>query len=1121
MRGSAWRASLTIAALRSVLQPFPAVHPLSRSPSAPPLAMDADISMSDAAPSPSPTLSTAGLFKSKGKKGAARAANAAAGSDSAAAAASSAASTVAAAPAASSSSRRGLNARTASASRLSFDDAAEGEAEAASTGVDALALQIKLDKQKRLQAKKGARAAAAISEAAMHTPIAAAAAPTSAGLYTPEALAAMRNNHKSFSAAAAAAAHKASLPPEEDMAAMEPEANLAQLRRPPPAGSAMELGVGLGSGSFRASGRSKQIALQEADDLRRANKSMAAAAAAGSSARTAVAVDDSDAAAAMEDVEGAMTRAEELDQLAKERMVRAAKLQRQRMRATGQLGAGEIAAGQDNDDLLFIPLSQNELVPRSEDGGRLVQLDREYGLAVVDDDDDEHDSKSRLVRDDADDILVQEYDDAAVAGDRIAFGDPAARKSRPGVAKAGGSTQIGALLNKSTTRNGTSRQNALLVDDDDDDIDLPRSRRSRNAAADDDDGGMEDDEETRKWEEDLIRKGGGARAAKSAAAAAAKAAAAPARATTAASQPSLSLAQQIESSTAAVSAASGSALGLIDPADVLRSGLATQLSAMTASHDKLNSRFHNIEKALLAEQQEQKQIESNIEQANTHYVFCQQLTEQLITTLDCLSEKARDIQAAWDEMHALKRTRAQEIADAVQQHDNDLVDEAGLGGAKQLPQVDEFGRDLASVHESAAERRREARVVWLKQQLAASHPLGWHSFTSLVLQESEVGHARYDAAVASLLSDSTFIFSDTSAEFRTLDSIKALCEKWKRTHRDTYESAYIPDSMPIILAPYVSLELLQNWNLLRQPHFSEPHAATTPNGESKQGWYQKLFDYGMDASTVPADPSVVDGDSHLLPNLIESVLIPIVSSFVSIEFNVLSTTHCKALRECAQEVEAHLVDSTTSSQWKSLQNKILEIFSARIAAHQKAPGLVPTMESTSHAAAASPLLLAKQESLARYRFYRALHLLASLTSFQSLLPAAAVKQLASQHLVASLLPFLAWCAVQTDASMAAQGGEAAAMAHAMKMQADAAGSSSLLSASPVLSPLQHLLSMCTRFLAVFPQQWLAGQAQGAVTTSTSMTKLYDALNTLKQAADAHDQAKIHNTVKQMRTLLHR
>lgn len=1079
--------------------------------------------MTDATPSASPTPSTAGLFKSK-KKGAARNVTTTTAADSSAAAASSAASTIAAAPAASSSSsRRGLNARTASSSKLSFDDAAEGEAEAASTGVDALALQIKLDKQKRLQAKKGARAAAVSNDAALHVPIAAAAAASSAGLYTPEALAAMRNNTKSFSAATAAAAtHKSSLPPEEDMSAIEPEANLAQLRRPPAPGSAMELGVGLGSGSFRASGRSKQIALQEADDLRRANKSMAAAA--SGSARNPVAVED-DAAAAMEDVDGAMTRAEELDQLAKDRMVRAAKLQRQRMRATGQLGAGEIAAGQNNDDLLFIPLSQNALVPRAEDGGRLVQLDREYGMAVIDDDECEgYDSKSRLVRDDADDIMPQEYDDAAISGDRIAFGDPAARKSRPGVAKAGSSTQIGALLNKSTTRNGSSRHSALLVDDDDDEIDLPRSRRSRNAAADDDDGGMEDDEETRKWEDDLIRKGGGARAAKSAAAAAAKAAAAPARATTAASQPSLSIAQQIESSTAAVSAASGSALGLIDPAEVLRSGLATQLNAMTSSHDKLNSRFHNVEKALLAEQQEQKQIESNIEQANTHYVFYQQLTEQLITTLDCLSEKGRDIRAAWDEMHALKRTRAQEIADAVQEHENDLVDEAGLGaanGAKKLPQVDEFGRDLSSVHESAAERRREARVVWLKQQLAASHPLGWHSFTSLVLQESHVGHARFDAAVESLLSDSTYIFSDTSPEFRTMDSIKALCEKWKRTHRDTYESAYIPDSMPIILAPYVSLELLQNWNLLRQPHFSEPHAATTPNGESKQGWYQKLFDYGMDASNVPADPSVVDADSHLLPNLIESVLVPIVSAFVSIEFNVLSAKHCKALRECAQEIEAHLVDSTTSSQWKSLQNKILEVYSTRIAAHQKAPGLVPSLESTSNAAAASPLLIAKQESLARYRFYRALHLLSSLTSFQSLLPAAAVKQLASQHLVSSLLPFLAWCTVQTDASLLAQGGEAAALAHASKMQAEAAGSSSLLSASPVLSPLQHLLAMCTRFLAVFPQQWLAGQAQGAVTTSTSMTKLYDALSTLKQAADSNDQAKIQTSVKQMRTLLHR
>jgi hypothetical protein len=610
-----------------------------------------------------------------------------------------------------------------------------------------------------------------------------------------------------------------------------------------------------------------------------------------------------------------------------------------------------------------------------------------------------------------------------------------------------------------------------------------------------------------------------------------------------------------------VSAASGTAASLVDPGDVFRAGLMTQLNAMSQSHDKLNARFRGVEKALLAEELEQRQLEVKLESASEQYAFYQKLSEQLITSLDCLSEKSRDIRAAWDEMHELKRRRAEEMAQNALLHEQDLWRESAFysassaataapGGdtamhAPPAPQVDEFGRDIAFVAESAADRRKESRIQWFRQQLQpqpqqqqggtpansktgprfpAPNPLGWDTLLSLVAQEHPAESERHAAAVASLLSDSAQIFSDTSPEFHSMDAVKGWLEEWKRRFRASYTEAFVPASTPLVLGPYVQLELLQRWDILARPHFSEPAPrATDGSAENEPSWYTKLFDYGMEASTAPAEGNQEeDEDSHLLPTLIESVLVPIVCEFVAHEFDPASLeVHVPALYACMQEAEAHLLAPGQSAQWQRLLTRLLEVFQQRISAHQQRFELVPQLEAGSAAADRDPALLVRQEAYARFRFFQALNLFASLTHFQSLLPTASVKQLASQHLVAALLPFLAWKCVQVDAAFAQ--GEAAATAALARGHKEGAPASSLLAASPANeTALQQLQAMGARFKAVFPQQWLASkQPVGASSSSNSMTQLYDALNQLQQASDSGNTQLVKETVKQLRTLLHR
>jgi hypothetical protein len=1037
-------------------------------------------------------------------------------------------------------------------------------------------------------------------------------------MYTPEALAALRNNAKHFSSAASAgrAMQQQVTAPSScssaasggfDSGQLDPEANLAALPR---ATAAMELGVGLHlgapAGNFRASGRAKQLALQEADDLRRLG--LAAKKGKGGSKSNLLSLEDEVAVAANEDATmmdtsaagagdaDAMAREEELERLQQERQIRAAKLARARMRATGQLGAGEIAPGADDDDASFVPLSTS-LTTRRGTGGesRLVtaQLDRDYGVAVRDEDEDAFTANSRLRREDADDAPEPEYDDeeaevgAGGRPDRIAFGDPAARaRGRRGAGAVGkGSQQIGALFNNSKpSRAGDSRRTALQIDDDDDDGDVvelrgPSSRRRKKQKnsmddpdedddEDDEGGALEDDEETRAWEEELMRKGG-AKVSKETVAAVPRKGVRASAVMAAAPPMASSLAQQIESTTAAVSASSGTVGALLDPVDIFRGGLATQLSAMSSAHDKLNARFQTLELNLHKEERARAAVEEKMEQANTQYTFYQRVSEQLLTSLECLSEKSRDIRAAWDEMHALWRARGAEVSTEEALHLEDLWREGGFddgavaaatsGGpitaaATKETQVDEFGRDISLVQESAADRRRTERQRWFAEQLQLhpidTSPLGWRSLTPLA---GATTASRFEDAVSSLRSDSLHIFSDTARPFRSLDALRDACEEWKRTHKESYNEAYMPASVAVMLAPYVQLELLQRWDLVKQPHFSEPppalpaSASTIAPAGDKDGkpdedgwWYQKLFSYGMESGAASSsaaaavDPAtglpVEDEDAHLLPTLIESTLVPVVHQFVSSGslFDPLSLQeHVPAVLACIQEIEVHLLSPTTSAPFQALLTALLNNFQQRVAAHMsRGNDLVPQVDASSPQAARNPALLARQECYARFRFFRALALLASMTTFTSVLPVAPLKQLASQHVVTALLPFLAWKCVQVDTLLGNATSTAAAAAAApavpAAVHAEAATASSLVSVSPSSeSALQQLQSMCTRFHAVFPQQWLQPSSATGGTPVGSMTQLYEALAALQQASAKQDVQLLRTTVQQMRKLLHR
>ncbi len=98
------------------------------------------------------------------------------------------------------------------------------------------------------------------------------------------------------------------------------------------------------------------------------------------------------------------------------------------------------------------------------------------------------------------------------------------------------------------------------------------------------------------------------------------------------------------------------------------------------------------------------------------------------------------------------------------------------------------------------------------------------------------------------------------------------CPGPRHRYPQAYQNAYLPLSIPAMLAPYVRLELLA-WDPLHsgQPAFDQ-HA-----------WYEQLFDYGMasEVSAGAAAPSPDDPDLDLVPQLVKKMVLPLVMHLVS------------------------------------------------------------------------------------------------------------------------------------------------------------------------------------------------------------------------------------------------
>lgn len=128
------------------------------------------------------------------------------------------------------------------------------------------------------------------------------------------------------------------------------------------------------------------------------------------------------------------------------------------------------------------------------------------------------------------------------------------------------------------------------------------------------------------------------------------------------------------------------------------------------------------------------------------------------------------------------------------------------------------------------------------------------------------------------------VFADTDEQYSSLKSVKTRLEGFKALYPKEYNTAYIGDSAAALFAPFVRLELLHWEPLPISSSSSSDAAAGTGQQQQQQGgsgggfdtqdWYQQLFEYGLTAGDDAAGGAGDDADANLVPQLVESLILP-------------------------------------------------------------------------------------------------------------------------------------------------------------------------------------------------------------------------------------------------------
>ncbi|KAF8061109.1 TOC34 [Scenedesmus sp. PABB004] len=469
-----------------------------------------------------------------------------------------------------------------------------------------------------------------------------------------------------------------------------------------------------------------------------------------------------------------------------------------------------------------------------------------------------------------------------------------------------------------------------------------------------------------------------------------------------------------------------------DRAAAIRAAGAGVLAELQAASARAAARHKNIAAnlartadSLAGALEEAERVRADIAASGERYAAVQGLKAYLADLADCLASKAPLVEELQDSLLAAAEDAAQAAMRQEQDDARILFAQAeaavvaalqvlgGGGGAPVAaaaaaaaaaeaggaavaaaargpdgqPEVDEFGRDLGLMRRkelAAGEGRRAAAVAGLLAQLEgmrAGGRMDLEASASLAAAAAAAGgaaangaapgaapspaaaaaaaYARRRAEVAEL---APTVFADADEAYATLAAVKGRLEAFKAAHPGEYRSAYIGESAAALFAPF-------------------------------------LFEFGLappqngGAAAAPP-PGAADADANVVPQLVESLVLPLALHLVSRCWDPCCPAQSRAVLALVSDLFVYV---------PSDRDDMAQLLAATTAALEGAAGGAAVPPWPAAAAGASR----EAAAALQLRFARAVALLRGLVGFADLLGPALARRLGLQGLLcAQLVPCL-------------------------------------------------------------------------------------------------------------------
>ncbi|XP_046404390.1 PAX3- and PAX7-binding protein 1 [Ischnura elegans] len=347
------------------------------------------------------------------------------------------------------------------------------------------------------------------------------------------------------------------------------------------------------------------------------------------------------------------------------------------------------------------------------------------------------------------------------------------------------------------------------------------------------------------------------------------------------------------------------------------------------------SRRHQADKERLAEEMASLRKEAGDREGMApslarRFRFYQELRGYVTDLVECLDEKVSLIEGVESRMHnqlwrkrrdELMARRRQDVRDQAKELAPIATNRVPASGVRANPEEEEAQVRRAAEREGRRSRRRRARQMAAR---STSGSLKHYEGMSSDDEQTELEVVAYRKQKEIIEGDAHKIFEDVVEEFCTVRGVLGRWEQWRSEEENSYREAYASLCLPKVLAPILRLNLL-SWNPIV---IQDDSSGAGPCGFEGRKWFDLLLMYGL-RDTETEETLRNDPDLKLVSLVVEKVILPKVTQLVDCSWDPMSTSQTLRLVRIVAKIVEEYPTVTPYIPPSSTSNTIVSASSAK------------------------------------------------------------------------------------------------------------------------------------------------------------------------------------------------